>query len=200
MEQHPVLQWVAERLMMFMERNQAPRIFSRHLDPDELCFCFIGQVSSKAGIPLVVDSHAVSYRRDGDFRCLPLHQALDNARLNNLENRTDWQPSKATPPLIQSAVEYSLKHLRSLRIERDLRMASPLRRECRRLRNWQKRRIAELEKRIAEGDARSQRWRREIDEITLYVDDREANWRRTYFDSSAEPSTRLVLVMEGVHD
>ena len=48
-EQHPVMQWLAERLMMLQQRGEAPLISSPFLQPGELLFCFIGQVSSRAG-------------------------------------------------------------------------------------------------------------------------------------------------------
>ncbi|NMZ09087.1 DEAD/DEAH box helicase family protein [Pseudomonas proteolytica] len=43
-EQHPVMQWLAERLMMLQQRGEAPLISSPFLQPGELLFCFIGQV------------------------------------------------------------------------------------------------------------------------------------------------------------
>jgi ERCC4-related helicase len=50
-EQHPVLQWLAERLMMLMKRDEAPLIASPHLDDGELLFCFIGPVRRSSSIP-----------------------------------------------------------------------------------------------------------------------------------------------------
>ena len=50
-DQQPILQWITERLLMLMRRGECPFIMSHHLHPGELCFCFIGQVSSRAGMP-----------------------------------------------------------------------------------------------------------------------------------------------------
>ena len=41
-------------------------------------------------------------------------------------------------------------------------------------------------------------YRKELEEIDAYIQDREENWQDTYFKTSAEPSTQLVLVIEGV--
>lgn len=72
-ERHPVLQWLAERLMMLMKRDEAPLIASPHLDQGELLFCFIGQVSSRAGTPLIVDTRVSSKtsfcQRTDDMGC-----------------------------------------------------------------------------------------------------------------------------------
>ncbi len=197
LEQNPVLQWVAERLVMVMKRGQAPHILSKDLNPGELCFCFIGQVSSKSGTPLVVDAHAISFEKGGVFKHRSLAEALQEAQFKNLINKGEFQSSGAAEPLIAAAVDASLEHMRRVKHDRDAKMAPLLRKETRRLRNWKKRRVELLEKLIADGDAASKRWRREIDEINAYAKDREDNWQRTYFDATAQPSTRLVLVIEG---
>lgn len=197
MEQHPVLQWISERLLMLMARGQAPHIRSKYLKPGELCFCFIGQVSSKAGTPLVVDAHAVSFEKGGEFRQRSLAQALEAAQFKNLVNAGEFPTSAATGPLIHSAVEASLKYMRDLKFTRDVAMAPLLRKETRRLHRWQEKRIAMLQKLITKGDARSAQWRKKIEEIHAYLKDRQENWQETYFDATAEPSTRIVLVIEG---
>ena len=197
MEQHPVVQWVAERLVMVMKRGQAPHIRSKHLEPGELCFCFIGQVSSKAGTPLVVDAHAISFGKDGKFRHRSLAEALDAAQFKNLINKGEFKSSGAATPLIPAAVDASLEHMQAVKRNRDAKMAPLLRKETRRLRNWRKRRVELLQRLIAAGDSKSKRWKREIEEINAYLKDREQNWQQTYFDATAQPSTRLVLVIEG---
>ncbi len=41
-------------------------------------------------------------------------------------------------------------------------------------------------------------FRRELDEMEAYIKDRQENWRDTHLKAASEPSTRLVLVIEGV--
>ena len=79
-DQHPILQWLTERLLMLMPRGECPLIVSRSLDAGELCFCFIGQVSSRTGAPLVVDAHAISFRRGGGFAHRPLREGAAGRR------------------------------------------------------------------------------------------------------------------------
>jgi ERCC4-related helicase len=59
-EQHPAILWIKERLLMEIKRGQAPIIVSKKLEKGELCFCFIGQISSRTGNPLIVDGHSIS--------------------------------------------------------------------------------------------------------------------------------------------
>jgi ERCC4-related helicase len=85
-EQHPILKWLTERLLMSVDRGEAPIILSPHLKPGELCFCFIGQVSSKSGTPLIVDGHAISFFKssNGNPKRQPLKQALDAVKFDQL--------------------------------------------------------------------------------------------------------------------
>ncbi len=199
-DQHPILQWVTERLLMLMRRGESPYVTSRALEPGELCFCFIGQVSSRAGSPLVVDAHAISFRKGGGFEHRSLNEALEAADFQNLINEGKEGEVEAAQALIPSAVEASLIHLRKLRDRQEKKLIPFLRREERRLRNWKNRRDEILEERIAklgDNNPRAKRYRKDIQESDGYLKDRSENWRNTYFTASTEPSTRLVLVIEG---
>ena len=69
------------------------------------------------------------------------------------------------------------------------------------LRNWKNRRTELLTDSIAElGEKHpmARRHAKTLEEMDAYLTDREQNWRRQYFDTTSEPSTRLVLVIEGV--
>jgi hypothetical protein len=173
---------------------------SRSLDAGELCFCFIGQVSSRTGVPLVVDAHAISFRRGGGFEHRPLHQALHAAGFERLVNAGRSGHPETAQLLIPAAVEASLAHVQALQQQRDAQLSPLLRAEERRLRQWRHRRRELLEGRIAELGAshpRARRYQRELDELEAYVTDRQTNWRDTHFTASQAPSTRLLLVIEG---
>lgn len=200
-EQHPVLQWVTERLLMLMRRGECPLITSRSLEPGELCFCFIGQVSSRTGAPLVVDAHAIAFRKGGGLQHRALREALDAASFAHLVNDGQQGHQQAAQLLIPAAVEASLEHLRQLQLGREKELIPLLRAEERRLRHWRNRRRDILDTRLAQlGDQhpRARRYQRDLEEMDAYVRDRQDNWRDTHFTATQEPSTRLVLVIEGV--
>ena len=143
-EQHPILQWIAERLVMRMGRGKAPLINSRHLEPGELCFCFVGQVCSNAGTPLIVDAHAILFRKGGRLEERPLIEALEAARFDQLVNTGGPPRTEAAEALVSAAVDASLEQM-----ERSIK-------------------------------------------------DRQESWRDVHLDAAHEPSTRLILVIEGV--
>lgn len=199
-DQHPILQWITERLLMQMQRGESPLVISRRLEPGELCFCFIGQVISRGGAPLVVDAHAVSFRKGGGFQQRSLREALAAAGFEGLINDGALGAREAAQLLIPAAVEESLKHLRALRDRRIDEMLPLLRSEERRLRLWKTRRRELLESRIeqfGEHHPRAPRYRKDLEEMEAYLRDRAKNWRDTYFETDAEPTTQLVLVIEG---
>ena len=119
-EQHPVMRWLAERLMMLMPRGEAPLIASPHLQPGELCFCFIGQVSARAGTPLIVDAHAISFQKGGGYQQQPLKEALARAGFEKLADtgRRGGTSPEILQGFVSAAVEESLKHLKQLKDKR----------------------------------------------------------------------------------
>jgi len=200
-DQHPILQWLTERLLMLMRRGECPLITSRALEPGELCFCFIGQVSSQTGVPLVVDAHAISFRKGGDLAYCPLPEALDAAGFARLVNDGRRGNVQAATLLIPAAVDASREHLKKRRLAREQDLIPLLRAEERRLRTWRNKRHEVLEARLAQLGAhhpRARRYQKDRDEMDGYLRDREKNWRDTHFSSTQEPATRLVLVIEGV--
>jgi len=201
-DQQPVLKWITERLLMLMRRGECPHITSRKLESGELCFCFIGQVSSRAGAPLVVDAHAISFRKGGGFEHRSLKEALDAAGFDNLVNDgTTGNLDAIKGPLIEAAVNASLQQMKELGQKHVKSLLPFLRRENRRLREWRTRREELLNSRIENlppNHRKAKMYRKELEEIDAYIQDREENWQDTYFKTSAEPSTQLVLVIEGV--
>lgn len=202
-EQHPILQWLTERLLMQIPRGQAPLVISPHLEAGEFCFCFVGQHSSRAGAPLVTDAHAISFGRDGRHRQRPLREALAEARLDQLANTGVRVNLQAAQLLLHAAVDASLAHLRRLMQQRVEDIRPLLESEERRLRQWRNRRRTLLERRIAELGAahpQARRHGRQLDEMERYLDDRQRHWRDVHLVAAAEPATRLVLVIAGPAD
>ena len=202
-EQHPVLRWLAERLMMLMPRGEAPLIASPHLQPGELCFCFIGQISSRAGTPLIVDTHAISFRKGGRYHQEPLKEALARARFDQLADtgRRGALSLEILQGFVVAAVEESLKSLNMLKTERQQAIKPMLEKEEARLAHWRDRRIAKLDETLAglAPDSRqAAQLRQEKDEIERYLKDRRENWRDAHFEAAPQATTRLVLAIEGV--
>ncbi len=201
-DQHPILNWVKERLLMLVNRGQCPHITSRKLQNGEICFCCIGQISSKAGVPIAVDAHAISFTKGGGFQHRSLGEALDAAGFGSLMNEGKTGNIAAAQALIPSAIDASLKHMRELGLKRQDAMLGPLRAEERRLKKWSTRRRELLEDRLEqlpENHRKARQYKQQLQDMEGYLKDRKDNWVDTYFTTTTEPSTQLVLVIEGVN-
>ncbi|MCP4752415.1 MAG: DEAD/DEAH box helicase [Proteobacteria bacterium] len=199
-EQHPILQWLTERLTMQLKRDEAPLVLSRSLESKELCFCFIGQYSSKAGTPLVVDAHAITFGRDGKYVHQSLAKALESAEFADLMNTGKMPDLKAAQLLIKSAVSASRRHLDELRKKRDEKIKPLLIKEEKRLLNWSRKRGDLLREKIAElGESHKKvdPYKRELENMEGFLDDRRKNWRNIHLTPADAPSTRLILVIAG---
>jgi ERCC4-related helicase len=202
-EQHPVMKWLAERLMMLMRRGQAPLILSPYLEEGELLFCFIGQVSSHAGTPLIVDTHAVSFRKGGRYEIRPLKQALAEVRFDELTNTGAGStlPDNLRSGFVESAVNQSLRHLKMLKVRRRAFIKPRLQEEERRLKFWFESCSQKIDRQLqdlAPAGKRATKLRTQRIEMEKYLHDREEHWKNTYFRATEEPTTRLVLMVEGV--
>lgn len=202
-EGHPVMDWLSERLMMLMDRGQAPLITSPYLEPGELLFCFIGQVSSRAGTPLIVDPHAVSFRKGGKCEVRPLQKALAEVRFEQLGNtgETGDLPEHLLSGFVESSVEQSLHHMKQLKDARRAIILPKLKYEKQRLNDWLKEWGGHIQHELSSLSPESKkatRLRHRLDEMTKYIHDREHNWEQAHYRAVDEPVTRLVLVVEGV--
>lgn len=202
-EQHPVMQWLSEKLMMLQRRGEAPLIASPFLEAGELLFCFVGQVSSRAGTPLIVDPHAVSFRKGGQFQIRPLKEALAEVNFNQLANtgRTGSLPDHLLKSFLSSAVDQSIHHLKKLKDQRRAQIRPRLNEENTRLKHWFERWAERIDSQLAnlppEG-RRATQLRQKREEMEKYLEDRRENWEETHYRATDEATTRLVLVVEGV--
>jgi ERCC4-related helicase len=202
-EQHPVMQWLAERLMMLMERGQAPLIASPHLEAGELLFCFIGQVSSRAGTPLIVDPHAVSFKKGGRFEIKPLQSALAEVNFQQLANigAAGDLPKNLLEGFVEGAVEQSIFHLKQLKDKRRALILPRLEEEKKRLQGWFQEwggHIQQALMKLPQEGKQATRLRQQLDEMQKYLIDREENWEQAHYRAVDEPITRLVLAVEGI--
>ena len=208
-EQHPVMQWLNERLMMLMARGEAPIIASPYLEEGSLLFCFIGQVSSRAGTPLIVDTHAISFRKRINskdvFEVRPLKEALADVGFDKLANT--GQKGSIFDALISgfmnSAINLSIQHLKALKDKRRALNQPRFDEEEKRLKDWFSRwatRIEEQMTHLPPEGKRATKLRQQREEMEKYLKDREENWLNAHFRAVDEPNTRLVLVVEGVEN
>lgn len=198
-EQHPIIQWLTERLVMQMDRGTAPVMASPHLPDGTIAFCFIGLVSSRSGAPLITDTHAIVFG-GSQPDCRPMDQVLAEAQFSRLVP-SGTPPDTATAGLLlPAAVAASQNRMKILRNQYGSGMAPVIEAEESRLKSWLTAHtavIAEHAPHILSEDARAEWIRRRIDDAERMVASRNRLWREVHYETASEPSVQPVLVITG---
>lgn len=198
-ERHPILQWLTERIIMQIPKGSAPFVVSPYLEQGSLCFCFIGQLSSLGGTPLVVDAHAITYVPGGFMRQEGLHDVLARAQFERLINTGAQPDMKALRPLLHAAVTSSLEYMRTLKDHHIDKHRPLIQQEEARLEAWlrARKRLVSAQMELFGRESSKSKFERQLAEAEDYVRDRRRNWREMHFETSDEPSTQLILVIMG---
>ena len=198
-DQHPILKWLTERLIMKLDRGHAPMIASGAFTKKEICFCFIGQVSSKAGTPLLVDAHAVIFSEGGRNETKPLTDILEEINFRKISNTGEDINSAAADVLLHAAVFRSKEYLKKEAVEKVRVDGKLLQKEEHRLKEWKEKKVTIQRKIISESNSPVQvsKAKKDLDEMDKYLQEREKHWKDAYFSFTPEPNTRLVLVIGG---
>jgi ERCC4-related helicase len=199
-DQHPIAQWVVERLLMSYPRGQAPYIVVDTLAPKELCFCFVGHTSTDAGTPHWVEAHTVVISPGGTCRIEALDATAHRVGFDGLINRGTPAKIEAARACLHTAVEASLDYLKSKQQERNALLAKKIVPAERQLKAWRRKREAFLQEKIATLPPQHKARRKAQDDLEAlehYVRDRKENWLKSNYISSSAPTTIPVLVLEG---
>ena len=112
------------------------------------------------------------------------HSSVHIARFDRLVNTGERPNLKAAQLLVNAAVKDSLKHLRILQKDHEHKMIPLYRKETRRLKKWSDRRKDILENKIDEISSehpRAKRYKKELEEMKDYINDREKIGRKHIF-------------------
>ncbi|MBK6606656.1 MAG: DEAD/DEAH box helicase [Leptospiraceae bacterium] len=199
-ETHPVLEWLVERVIMHLDRGVAPVVYSSQFAKGELCYCFIGQVNSKGGTPIVVNPHSVLFHKNGTHELLSLEEAITKTNFLNQANSGKTLNIKAAEPLKASAVKISMDFMKTQKLDWEKSIVKDLRSEDRRLKNWKQKRTEWLDAKIKTLSDKSnefKKYKNERTRIEEYYENRKKNWENLYFKAEDEPTTKLVLLIVG---
>ena len=133
----------------------------------------------------------------------PLKESLATVSFDALANsgQRGNLPEALLAGFVKAAAEQSLLHMQTLKNARQKLNEPRLKDEETRLRHWFERWATRIEEQLTglapEGkQARQLRQRRE--EMEKYLQDRTEHWLDAHFRATEQPTTRLVLAVEGV--
>lgn len=137
-EQHPIAQWLNDRVLASFRRHEAPVVeLSAGLQPGEAAFVFQSTLSNHRSQPVLVEWSAVLRQVLGTLVQVELDTLLDRCGLTralpNSGRDLDTAPLEAS---LIAAVALVRRHLDSQRRDYERRAAAALRPEVRKLRRW----------------------------------------------------------------
>lgn len=153
--QHPVLEWLGDRVLNHFPRHSAPVVQNPKLHPGEQAFILMSLVPNRKGQPLLVEWQvACRIGNTGAFTLEPFVAFLQRAGLQagGLPNRGTSEALAATTQVLQRALPEAVATMRAhmLQLQTDFAAQSALRLHdtLQNLEQLQKRQIVQLELRL----------------------------------------------------
>jgi ERCC4-related helicase len=198
-DQHPINEWLTDRLVAHMTRHAAPVIrVARGLEAGQRCFVFQGVLSNHRSQAVLCAWFGVLFDRKGkpgdtlDWDALVSRTGLDKPVPND-GARIDTEPLLA---LRTSAVAAALTHMSLLRKQRGGELEPLLKTEIRRLSKWSDARLDTLDEQIQAETraARKAKLEQQKADVELLAKQR-ADWFNDTMTTEDQPYLRLAAVL-----
>ncbi|MCB9795325.1 MAG: DEAD/DEAH box helicase [Alphaproteobacteria bacterium] len=201
-EQHPVAEWLNDRVLASFQRHEAPvLVVDRGLAPGEVAYLFQGTVSNARSQPVLVRWMAARRGADGRFSLQPIAEFVGAIVLH------DKLPNRGLPPDAEALQAWLPQAVRAFgdQLRRDSKdyareAALALRPAVKKLRRWRAERLDQLTQRqealIAARSAQERQLAREREEVEAVYAAREA-WIKESVVPGATPYIRLAAAFTG---
>ena len=179
--QHPILEWLGDRVLTAFGRHRAPVIQSMHLAEDEQAYILLAVIPNRKAQPMLAEWRVASRRGRGPFQLeeFPAFAARAGLRARALPN-----PAKVNLPTLQADVPAAVEQMRRHMVRRQAEFAAGMEKRLQRtlqdLEQLQARQLADVDQRYAQMDAplrqkrvveRSQAIRRVFEEYRAWVEE-----------------------------
>jgi len=180
--QHPIVDWLVDRVITLFGRHRAPVIQSHYLRPGEQAFVMMGLVPNRKGQPLLVDWQVACRQRGQPFTLEPYDAFVQRAGL-----KASQLPNPAlNSPLqdLQAALPEAVARMRQHMVQRQAAFADEMQQRLQGtladLEHLQAKQVQQLERRLAKQleqvrrsqfERRSRVIRRVFDEYRQWVED-----------------------------
>jgi hypothetical protein len=163
-EQHPVAEWLNDRMAAHFRRHEAPVLLAhRGLEAGECAFLFQGVLSNRRSQPMLAEWFAVVFTADGTHRIEDLASLVKRVGLSETLVNPGRPLDVSRPTALRgAAVEVGTQYMASKRSERAARLLPHLREGQHKLNEWSKRKLAELDAREAAATSDGKKLRSDI--------------------------------------
>lgn len=168
---HPMIEWLTDKVLIRVVRQQAPVILAKVTEP---VFLVQGVYSNRLGQPTVVEWMAVTGLPDSPA-IEDLVPALERAGVGpDMVNTGRFGDIGALNQLVPAAVQAAREHLERRRVEYDAKVDEPINEYRRRVQKWEQLSLADVSKTASELDDMADK-----------------------FHTSGEPLLRVLAVLDG---
>jgi ERCC4-related helicase len=145
-EQHPVMEWLSDRVLSKFGRHEAPVIVSKNLDSDEYIYLFQGIMSNKKSQPLLVEWFGVVFNKDDIQDVIFLNDLIIKTGFNGDMFNTQTESSNKIylEKNLNSAVKEASEWLLDFNLERGQGLIKRMKDDGKRFRMWYKKSHEEL--------------------------------------------------------
>lgn len=153
-QQHPIMEWLADRVLTGFGRHRAPAIKSPRLAPNEQAFVLMGLIPNRKGQPLLVEWQAAVRKGEDAFHLEPLDLFIARAGLKAgaLANPGSGAPLESLQAALPTAVQTMHAHMYERQVVFSTSMAAKLESTLADLRRLQDRQIVQLELNLERSD------------------------------------------------
>ncbi|MEM5299073.1 DEAD/DEAH box helicase [Burkholderia sp. JPY481] len=118
--QHPIMEWLGDRVLTHFGRHKAPLLQSHKVAPDEQAFILMSLIPNRKGQPLLVDWQVASRNGDGAFALESFDAFIERAgiRAGGLPNRGETLSLQVVQAKMQQALPLAVKHMHEFMVER----------------------------------------------------------------------------------
>ncbi len=207
--QHPIAEWLNDRMAAHFNRHEAPVLRGhRGLEPCEVAFVFQGVLSNQRSQPMVAEWFVVRFPQGAGARVEPLGEAVKTVGLGEALVNPGGKPDVSHALSLRSkAVELAKQHMAGKRSARSARLTPQLKEGQRKLTEWANQKLAEVQAKedAATSDGKklradvAQRLTERRREVELQREQRKA-WLTHTMSTLATPYLRIAAVLLGEPD
>jgi superfamily II DNA or RNA helicase len=118
--QHPIMEWLGDRVLTHFGRHKAPLLQSHKLGPDEQAFILMSLVPNRKGQPLLVEWQVACRGGEGAFQLEPFDTFIERAgiRAGGLPNRGQTSALQALQAQMQRALPQAVACMHNFMVGR----------------------------------------------------------------------------------
>ncbi|MBT5934394.1 DEAD/DEAH box helicase [Sulfurimonas sp.] len=193
-EQHPLLEWIKDKLLSNFDRLQAPVLKLTTLGADELIYIISGLIPNKKAQPMINEWVGVKFKNNSFDSILTLDEVFEQTQITTKKfpnSANDYELSSIEQNLSE-AIEEAKKHIQKQRDAFDDVMSTKVLEQLEELEKLKIRHLGQLEIDFNQESKRLEK-QRDIDKIFKDYH----NWIKDSMEIENEPFIQVISVLKG---